>query len=193
MHYQQKTRCTWVNQEPLYIAYHDLEWGVPLHDENKLFEILLLEGMQAGLSWWTILRKRENFRIAFADFNAEKIARFSPPKLAKLLENPGIVRNRLKVAAAVANAKAFLKVQQEFDSFDTYIWQFVDYIPRQNHWHSLSQVPASTAQSDAMSRDLKRRGFKFVGSTICYAFMQAVGMVNDHIVSCYRHQELCGK
>lgn len=181
-------RCGWVNEDPLYIEYHDHEWGVPVHDDQKLFEMLNLEGAQAGLSWYTILKKRENYRDAFDQFDAVQIANYDDEKLASLLNNPGIVRNRLKIAAVVQNAKAFLQVQQQFGSFDAYIWSFVGGEPIVNQWERLSQVPASTAQSDAMSKDLKKRGFKFVGSTICYAYMQATGMVNDHVQACFKHQ-----
>jgi DNA-3-methyladenine glycosylase I len=174
----------------LSILYHDNEWGVPLHDDHGLFEFLILEGAQAGLSWDTILKKRENYRAAFDGFDAEKIARYDRRKTEALLKNPGIIRNRLKIASAVRNARTFLDVREEFGSFDRYIWQFVGGRPRVNRWHSSKQIPASTPQSDAMSKDLKKRGFNFAGSTICYAFMQAVGMVNDHLVDCYRHKQL---
>ena len=179
-------RCRWA-QEDLSVQYHDTEWGVPVHDDRLLFEFLILEGAQAGLSWITILKKRENYRRAFDDFVAEKIARYDARKVRRLLADPGIVRNRLKIAAAVQNAKAFLAVQKEFGSFDIFIWQFVGGQPIQNRRKSFNQVPARTRESDAMSKELSRRGFKFVGSTICYAFMQAVGMVNDHTVDCFRH------
>jgi len=169
------------------IAYHDTEWGVPLHDDRKLFEFLILEGAQAGLSWSTILNKRENYRAAFDGFDAQKIARYRERKLAALLADAGIVRNRLKVRAAVTNAKCFLEVRREFGSFDAYIWGFVGGKPLRNQWRRMEEVPARTAESDAMSKDLTRRGFRFVGSTICYAFMQAVGMVNDHLVDCFRY------
>jgi DNA-3-methyladenine glycosylase I len=178
------TRCPWPKND-LAIDYHDREWGVPRHDDTTLFEFLILEGAQAGLSWDTILKKRENYREAFAGFDAAKVARFTPARLEKLLQNPGIVRNRLKVQSAVINARAFLKVQDEFGSFDTYIWSFIGGSPRINAWTSMKQVPARTPESDAMSKALAKRGFKFVGSTICYAYMQAVGMVNDHLLSCY--------
>ncbi len=187
---QATQRCAWAGTDPLYGAYHDTEWGVPLHDDQRLFEFLMLEGAQAGLSWITILRKRDNYRAAFDHFDAEKIARYSAKKIERLLQDPGIVRNRLKVAAAVSNAQAFLKVQKEFGGFDRYLWQFVGGAPLQNCWKTHKQVPTSTAESDAMSKDLKKRGFKFVGSTICYAHMQACGMVNDHTVDCFRHREL---
>ncbi|MCK9200657.1 MAG: DNA-3-methyladenine glycosylase I [Gallionella sp.] len=185
-----KTRCVWSGSDPLYRAYHDTEWGVPLHDDRALFEFLILEGAQAGLSWITILKKRDNYRAAFDNFDATRVARYDANQIESLLQNPGIVRNRLKVQSAVVNAQKFLEVQQEFGSFDSFIWRFVDGRPRQNAWRSLADVPASTTESDAMSRELKRRGFKFVGSTICYALMQATGMVNDHTTDCYRHKEL---
>jgi DNA-3-methyladenine glycosylase I len=181
-------RCSWANGE-LYIAYHDREWGVPVHDDRRLFEMLILEGAQAGLSWITILKKRENYRAAFDQFEPGKVAKYSPEKIEKLMANSGIVRNRLKILATVRNAKAFLQVQKEFGSFDAYIWKFVGGKPIQNGWRA-GEVPARTAESDAMSKDLLKRDFKFVGSTICYAFMQAVGMVNDHAVNCFRHGEL---
>ncbi|MDO8990468.1 MAG: DNA-3-methyladenine glycosylase I [Sideroxyarcus sp.] len=185
-----KPRCTWCGDSELYQTYHDTEWGVPLHDDKALFEFLILEGAQAGLSWITILKKRENYRAAFDDFDAARIARYGAGKIASLLQDAGIVRNRLKVAAAVTNAQKFLEVQSEFGSFDKFIWQFVDGKPKQNAWRSLAQIPASTKESDAMSKELKRRGFKFVGSTICYAHMQATGMVNDHTTDCFRYKEL---
>ncbi len=184
-----KKRCAWVNSDPLYIDYHDDEWGVPVHDDRLLFEFLILEGAQAGLSWLTILKKRDNYRKAFDNFDARKIARYNAAKLKKLLVDPGIVRNRLKIAAAVQNAKAFLAVQNEFGSFDAYIWQFVGGRQTINRWKVLKEIPAKTAESDVMSKDLKKRGFKFVGSTICYAFMQAVGMVNDHTVDCFLYKK----
>ena len=174
----------------LYTDYHDHEWGVPVHDDCVLFEFLILEGAQAGLSWSTILRKRESYRAAFAQFDPAKVARFSDKKTAALLLDTGIVRNRLKIQSAVTNANAFLAIQKEFGSFDAYIWTFVGGKPKQNQWASMKNVPAQTAESDAMSVDLKKRGFKFVGSTICYAFMQATGMVNDHLRSCFRHREV---
>jgi DNA-3-methyladenine glycosylase I len=182
-------RCGWATND-LSIDYHDTEWGVPVHDDKRLFEFLILEGAQAGLSWDTVLRKRENYRAAFDDFDAEKIARYDDRKSNELLLNEGIIRNRLKIASAVANAKSFLKIRDEFGSFDSYIWQFVDGEPIVNRWKNLSEVPAKTAVSDAMSKDLKRRGFNFVGSTIMYAFMQACGLVNDHLVSCFRHRQI---
>jgi DNA-3-methyladenine glycosylase I len=184
-----RTRCAWANGE-LMVRYHDEEWGVPVHDERTLFEFLILEGAQAGLSWNTILNKRENYRKAFAGFDPRRVARFDRRKIERLLRDPGIVRNKLKVASAVGNAKAFLNVQKEFGSFDRYIWQFVGGQPQVNSPKSMKQVPARTPESDAMSKDLKKRGFKFVGSTICYAFMQAVGMVNDHVVDCFRYKKL---
>ena len=183
-----KIRCAWASGEQS-IRYHDEEWGVPVHDDRRLFEFLILEGAQAGLSWSTILNKRENYRRAFDGFDPERIARYDRHKVKQLLAEAGIVRNKLKVASAIENAKAFLRVQEEFGSFDRYIWQFVGGKPRVNEWKS-SRIPAQTAESDAMSKDLKRRGFKFVGSTICYAFMQAVGMVNDHAADCFRYKPL---
>ncbi len=182
-------RCGWAKDE-LMIAYHDAEWGAPLHDDRALFEFLILEGAQAGLSWTTILRKRENYREAFDGFDASKVAAYDERRMKALLENSGIVRNRLKIEAAVRNAEAYLRVKREFGTFDAYIWAFVQGRPVQNRWKRMEDVPARTEQSDAMSRDLARRGFRFVGSTICYAFMQAVGMVNDHIVACFRRAEL---
>jgi DNA-3-methyladenine glycosylase I len=181
-----RVRCAWA-QSPLGIAYHDREWGVPVHDDRVLFEFLTLEGAQAGLSWETILRKRDNYRRAFAEFDPARVARFTPARIERLLEDPGIVRNRLKVAGTVGNARAFLEVQREFGSFDRYLWGFVGGKPRVNGWKAGRQVPARTEESDALSRDLLRRGFKFVGSTICYAYMQAVGLVDDHTVDCFRH------
>lgn len=183
------TRCSWA-RTPLGIAYHDTEWGVPVHDDRVLFEFLTLEGAQAGLSWETILKKRENYREAFLDFDPERVARFTPTRIERLLRNPGIVRNRLKVKSTVSNAKAFLEVQREFGSFDAYVWGFGGGVPRVNRWRTLAQVPPRTPESDAISRDLVRRGFRFVGSTICYAFMQAVGLVNDHTVDCFRHKNV---
>jgi DNA-3-methyladenine glycosylase I len=183
------SRCPWSKNE-IYHQYHDEEWGVPLHDDRKLFELLILEGAQAGLSWETILNKRENYRKAFDSFDARRIAAYGDAKIAALLEDSGIIRNRLKVNAAVKNAQEFLRVQDEFGSFDSYIWSFVNGLPLQNAWASMPQVPAKTPESDAMSKDLSKRGFKFVGSTICYAFMQATGMVNDHLTTCFRWPEL---
>jgi len=182
-------RCDWAKND-LAVAYHDAEWGVPQHDDQRLFEFLILEGAQAGLSWDTILRKRENYRAAFDDFDAARVARYDEAKCAELLQNEGIIRNRLKIASAVQNAQAFLKVREEFGSFDAYIWRFVDGKPIKNAWKSLSEVPVRTEISDAMSKDLKRCGFNFVGSTIMYAFMQACGLANDHLVSCFRYEEI---
>lgn len=183
-----KSRCAWCGTDPLYTLYHDKEWGVPVHDDRKLFEMLILEGAQAGLSWITILRKRENYRYAFDDFDANQIAKYNAKKVKQLLANEGIVRNRLKIAAAIGNAKAFLAVQKEFGSFDKYIWQFVGGKPIKNSPRSLKDIPATTVESDAMSRDLKSRGLTFVGSTICYAFMQACGLVNDHTTECWKRK-----
>lgn len=183
-------RCAWVSDDPLEIAYHDQEWGVPVHDDIRLFEFLILEGAQAGLSWKTVLRKRESYRAAFDGFAPERVAQYDDRKRAELLANPGIIRNRLKVQAAVQNARSFLAVQEEFGSFDRYIWGFVGGKPIVNAWQTLEEVPAETVESQAMSKDLRRRGFKFVGSTICYAFMQACGLVNDHTVDCFRYAAL---
>lgn len=185
-------RCAWAGNDQLYREYHDYEWGVPVHDDRLLFEFLTLEGAQAGLSWITVLRKRESYRAAFSGFDPAVVACFDEAKQAELLLNPGIVRNRLKVASTISNARAFLQVQEQFGSFDTYLWRFVDGSPIQNAWRTISEVPASTPLSDALSRDLKKRGFRFVGITICYALMQAVGMVNDHTTDCFRWQELKG-
>lgn len=185
-----KKRCAWCKSDPLYIAYHDTEWGVPIYDDRLLFEFLVLEGMQAGLSWFTILKKREAFRAAFVNFEARKLVKFDQNKINLLLNNPGIIRNKLKINAAVKNANAFLEIKKEWSSFADYIWHFIDGHPTQNHWNNSNQVPTKTAISDAMSKDLKKKGFKFVGSTICYAFMQAVGMVNDHTIDCFRYKEL---
>ena len=184
------TRCQWAGDDPLNQAYHDAEWGVPLHDDRQLFELLILEGAQAGLSWLTILRKRANYREAFDHFDPQLVARYDERKQAELLANPGIVRNRLKIAATIANAQALLKVQDAFGSFDAYLWRFVDGQPKINAWTTTSELPAQTAESKAMSKDLLGRGFRFVGPTICYAFMQATGMVNDHTVDCFRYAEL---
>ncbi len=185
----QKKRCQWsTGGNDLYVEYHDHEWGVPVHDDVKHFEFLILEGAQAGLSWATVLNKREAYRKAFAGFDPQKVARFSRRKIESLLKNPGIIRNRLKVNASVTNAKAFLKVQEKFGSFDAYVWQFVDQKPVQNRWKSMEQLPATTPVSDVLSKDLKQRGFKFVGSTIIYAHMQAIGMVNDHELGCFRYK-----
>jgi DNA-3-methyladenine glycosylase I len=183
-------RCEWPASHPLMLEYHDTEWGVPVHDDRKLFEFLVLDAAQAGLSWRTVLLKRENYRQAFDNFDAEKVARYSEKRVAKLLQNPGIIRNRLKINSAIVNARSVLATQEEFGTFDRYIWQFVGDKPRVNRWESLKQLPAKTKESDAMSKDMKQRGFSFVGSTICYAFMQAAGMVNDHMVTCFRHREV---
>jgi len=187
---KQLKRCGWGESNLMYLRYHDEEWGVPVHNDRRLFEMLILEGTQAGLSWLIVLRKREEYRKAFDNFDASRIARYTEKKVRKLLLNSGIIRNRLKITAAIDNAKAFLKVQKEFGSFDKFLWSFVGGAPRQNRFKRLKEIPSRTVESDAMSRELKKRGFRFVGSTICYAFMQAVGMVNDHIVSCYRHKEI---
>lgn len=189
----QIVRCAWAGEDPLYIAYHDEEWGLPVHDDRSLFEFLVLEGAQAGLSWLTVLRKRESYREAFDHFDVEKVAEYDEAKVAELLENPGIIRNRLKVRAAIANAQATLKVREEFGSLDAYLWSFVEGKPVVNNWTALGQIPAETETSKAMSKDLKRRGFRFVGPTICYAHMQATGMVNDHLVDCFRFHEVQGK
>lgn len=180
------TRCGWSTKDQLYKDYHDKEWGVPLHDDTRLFEMLNLEGAQAGLSWHTVLIKRDNYRKAFDNWDAKKIARYTDKKIAALMDNPGIIRNRLKIMSTIGNAKAFLQVQKEFGSFDNYIWKFVDHKPIVNHLRSLSEIPAKTAVSDTMSKDLLKRGFKFVGSTICYAYMQATGMVDDHVEGCWK-------
>jgi len=190
MNNQNKPRCRWAGSDPLYCAYHDEEWGVAVHDDRLLFEFLILEGAQAGLSWITILRKRDAYRKAFAGFDPHKVVFFGAEKVVELLNNSGIVRNRLKIESAIGNAGAFIRVQQEFGSFDSYIWSFIGGRTLQNSWQRHEDIPASTPESDLMSRDLKKRGFKFVGSTICYAFMQAIGMVNDHTVDCFRHPEL---
>ncbi len=187
---QNKRRCEWAGTDPVYLDYHDHEWGVPLHDDRMLFEMLVLEGAQAGLSWITILRKRGNYRKAFHNFSARKIAAYGVKDIRRLLQNEGIVRNRLKIEAAVVNARTFLAIQKEFGSFDNYIWQFVGGTPKINRWKSRKEIPPKTPASDAMSKDLKKRGFRFTGSTICYAFMQAVGMVNDHVTGCFRHREV---
>ncbi len=184
------TRCAWCGDDPLYQAYHDTEWGVPLHDDRALFELLTLEGAQAGLSWITVLRKRETYRQAFAGFDPEKVARFTEADQAALMLNPGIVRNRLKIASTIDNARAFLAIQAEFGSFDAWLWRFVDGQPIQNQLRSLADAQASTPLSDELSKALKKRGFRFVGTTICYAFMQAAGLVNDHVTDCFRHQEV---
>jgi DNA-3-methyladenine glycosylase I len=185
-----KKRCSWCNNDPIYIAYHDAEWGIPIYNDRLLFEFLILEGMQAGLSWLTILKKRESFKSAFDNFDAKYIAEYDSHLIDKLLTNAGIIRNKLKIHAAINNAKAFLEVKKEWGSFSDYIWHFVNGHPIMNHWKSKKEVPAKTSISDAMSKDLKKRSFKFVGSTICYAFMQATGLVNDHTTDCFRYKEL---
>ncbi len=185
-------RCEWCGQDPLYISYHDHEWGIPVHDENRHFEFLMLESAQAGLSWITVLRKRENYRKAFDGFNPGKIAGYNDSKIAELLQNPGLIRNRMKIGSAVNNARKFLKVSEEFGSFDRYIWQFVDGKTIVNHFNTLKEIPASTPLSDKISKDMKERGFTFIGTTIMYAHIQAIGMVNDHLVSCFRHAQLAG-
>ena len=187
---QMKQRCDWANSDPIYVEYHDREWGVPEHDDRRLFEFLVLEGMQAGLSWLTILRKRDHFRKAFDGFHPEKVARYGQKKVKQLLSDEGIIRNRLKIESAIQNAKAFLQVQEEFGSFDRFMWQFVNGNPKKNRWRTLKDIPATTAESDAMSRELRARGFRFVGSTICYAHMQACGMVNDHLIDCFRYKQI---
>lgn len=186
----EKKRCEWATNDPLYIEYHDKEWGVPVHDDRKLFEFLVLEGAQAGLSWITVLRKRENYRKAFDGFDVEKVSRYGSQKVNKLLGDSGIIRNRLKINSAITNAKAFLQVQKEFGSFDSYIWQFTRGKTIRNRWSSMTQLPTHSKESDAMSKDLIKRGFRFVGTTICYSHMQATGMVNDHLTSCFRYKEL---
>jgi len=188
-----KQRCKWCGSDPLYIAYHDDEWGVPVYDDRRLFEFLILEGAQAGLSWLTILRKRENYRKAFHDFDPVKIAAYSQSDIDRLLADSGIVRNRLKIEAAIKNARGVLEIKKEFGSFSAYLWRYVDGCPKQNHWVSMQQLPSKTEESDLMSKELKKRGFNFVGSTICYSLMQAVGMVNDHTVDCYRYAEIAKK
>jgi len=185
-----RQRCAWAGNDALYQNYHDTEWGVPLHDDRRLFEFLVLEGAQAGLSWITVLRKRESYRAAFEDFDAARIAAYDADKIESLLQDAGIVRNRLKVLSAIINAQKFLEARQEFGSFDRFLWRFVDGVPIQNRRRTIRDIPASTPESDAMSKELKRRGFKFVGTTICYALMQATGMVNDHTTDCFRHAEL---
>lgn len=187
-----KHRCDWCGNDPLYMKYHDEEWGVPLHDDRTLFEFVLLDGAQAGLSWITILRKRENYRRALDGFDAQKIARYGDAKIAELMADAGIIRNRQKINSAIKNAKAYLSVQEKFGSFDAYLWQFVGGKTIQNTWRTMAEIPAFTAESEAMSKDMKRRGFSFVGPTICYAFMQSSGLVNDHIVSCFRYSEVGG-
>lgn len=183
-------RCEWCGADPLYVAYHDTEWGVPVHDDRKHFEFLTLEGAQAGLSWITVLRKREHYRRAFANWDVVRVARFTPARVEKLLQDPGIIRNRLKVESTLVNARAYLKVQEEFGSFSAYFWGFVDGKPVLNRWKTLADIPAATALSDAVSKDLKQRGFKFTGSTVMYAHLQAAGLVNDHVVSCFRWREV---
>ena len=185
-----KNRCPWCGESKIYVEYHDHEWGVPVHDDRALFEKLILDGAQAGLSWLTILKKRDGYRSAFDGFDAEKIAAYSPSDIRRLLADPGIVRNRLKIESAIKNARGYLDIRDEFGSFDSFIWRYVDYKPLQNSRNSLSELQASSRESDMMSKDLKKRGFNFVGSTICYAYMQAVGMVNDHLVSCFRYNDI---
>ncbi len=187
---EEPVRCSWPGNDPLMIEYHDTEWGVPVHDDQKIFEFLILEGMQAGLSWSTILHKRENFRRAFEGFDVDRVAQFDGRKVRSLLADKGIIRNRMKIEAAVNNARRFIEVKEEFGTFDEYIWRFVEGQPRANKWKSLKQLPARTRESDAMSKELKERGFKFAGTTICYAHMQATGMVNDHLLTCFRYDEL---
>lgn len=188
-----KKRCVWSTSDPLYQAYHDEEWGKPVHDDHKFFEMLILEGAQAGLSWITVLRKRENYRAAFDQFDVRKIARYTARDVGRLLANPGIIRNRLKIEATVDNAKAFLKIQEDFGSFDSYIWRFVDGKPKVNAWRAHGEIPSTTPESDTMSRELKKLGFRFVGSTICYAFMQATGLVNDHTADCFLYPGAGGR
>ncbi len=185
-----KTRCKWCGEDPLYVAYHDHEWGVPVHNDRLLFEFLILEGAQAGLSWLTILKKRDNYRRAFASFDCKTVANYSVENINSLLANPGIVRNRLKIESAIKNAQAAIKIQEEFGSLDSYLWRFVDGLPQVNNWQSVTEIPAKTAISEKMSKDLKKRGFNFVGPTICYAFMQAIGMVNDHTTDCFRYKQI---
>jgi DNA-3-methyladenine glycosylase I len=185
-----KSRCQWCGSDSVYVAYHDDEWGVPVHDDQRLFEMLVLEGAQAGLSWLTILKKRDNYRKAFHAFDYEQIASYTQRDTERLLANPGIVRNRLKIESVVKNARSALDIREEFGTLDSFLWRYVDGVPQQNAWKSMAELPARTEQSDAMSKDLKRRGFNFVGSTICYAFMQAVGMVNDHTTDCFRYREI---
>jgi len=185
-----KKRCDWCGDEPLYVAYHDEDWGIPVHDDRMLFEMLILEGAQAGLSWLTILKKRQNYRKAFDDFDSEKVAHYTEVDRDRLLANPGIVRNRLKIDSAIKNARGVLTIIEEFGTLDSYLWRYVDGIPQQNAWKSAKELPARTETSDMMSKDLKRRGFNFVGPTICYAFMQSVGMVNDHTLNCFRYEQV---
>lgn len=185
-----KNRCPWSGNDPLYLAYHDREWGAPVHDDRRLFEFLVLEGAQAGLSWITILKRREGYRTGFHGFDPQIVAAYSPTDVRRLLADPGIIRNRLKIESAIRNARGVLKIAEEFGSFDAFLWRYVDGRPIQNGWRSLAEIPARTEKSDAISKELKKRGFSFVGSTICYAFMQAVGMVNDHVVDCFRYDEV---
>ncbi len=185
-----KNRCTWCSSDPLYVSYHDEEWGAPVHEDRLLFEFLVLEGAQAGLSWLTILRKRENYRKAFDDFECERVAKYTGHDVTRLLSDSGIVRNRLKIESAIRNARGVLEIQNEWGSLNAYLWRYVDGVPRQNMWTSMTELPVTTETSDIMSKDLKKRGFNFVGSTICYAFMQAVGMVNDHTTDCFRYSEI---
>jgi len=187
-----KKRCEWCGSDPAYIAYHDEEWGVPVHDDRLLFEFLILEGAQAGLSWLTILKKRDNYRKAFHAFDCDRIAKYTEADVRRLLADPGIVRNRLKIESAIKNARSAADIRDEYGSLDSYLWRYVEGAPKQNAWRSMGELPAKTATSDAMSKDLKKRGFKFVGSTICYAFMQAVGMVNDHTTDCFRYKQIKG-
>jgi DNA-3-methyladenine glycosylase I len=187
----EKKRCTWPLNDPLTIAYHDNEWGVPVHDDHKWFEFIVLDTFQAGLSWRTVLHKRENFRKAFNGFDFNRIAQYDEAKISKLLNDPGIIRNNLKILASISNARAFIKIREEFGSFDSYIWSLINNKPILNQWTSLNQIPATSPESDLMSKELIKRGFKFVGSTTCYAFMQAGGMVNDHVVDCFRYREIC--
>ena len=187
---QDQKRCDWCLSDPLYVEYHDFEWGVPLHEDRQLFEFLILEGAQAGLSWLTVLKKRNHYRKAFHHFDPQKIAKYDGRKVKELLQNAGIIRNRLKIDSAISNAKAFLETQKEFGSFDRYLWRFVSDRPIQNHWKLIKELPCRSEISDLMSKDLKQRGFRFAGTTICYAFMQAIGMVNDHLTSCFRYQEV---
>jgi DNA-3-methyladenine glycosylase I len=186
------TRCEWCGKDPLYVGYHDEVWGVPVHDDTLLFEFLILEGAQAGLSWLTILKKRENYRRAFQGFDCDRIANYTEADVSRLLADSGIVRNRLKIESAIKNARGVLEIREQHGSLDSYLWRYVDGIPKQNTWKSMAELPAKTELSEAMSKDLKKRGFNFVGPTICYAFMQAIGMVNDHTTDCYRHQEIKG-
>ncbi|MEI6647919.1 MAG: DNA-3-methyladenine glycosylase I [bacterium] len=185
-----KKRCTWCGDDPLYVSYHDTEWGVPVHDDRRLFEFLVLEGAQAGLSWLTILKKRENYRKAFENFEIARVARYGQPDIDRLLLDPGIVRNRLKIESAIKNARGVLAIQKEYETFDAFLWRYVNGKPLQNSWRSVADLPATSTASDQLSKDLKKRGFNFVGSTICYSLMQAVGMVNDHFVDCFRYKEI---